>query len=290
MRSFEIVNYSKHDSHSCNFTLSQLSFCRANHCHYGAYCNHKGRMYANFWLRAHPDGASNDYLLRLHEANAETVIKRLQLFILRANVSIEAQTLQHIGLNATAAKALCQASGVVLPEAFHSVDLGNDAILCTLPGDYFELFLPAENTLAAPLDDMRKDIEGIESLRLSAGHFHIYPSTSEQILPQQTPLETWGGINYQKGCYVGQEIIARNKYRGKVNKGLAYAVFDTPVETALLAPVLNGDKPVGKVIDTYTGAQTYCLALLPFTAFGHMLNLGDANQQARFTPIIPLSD
>lgn len=262
-----------------------MTIIQSNHCHYGAFCTSKGRMLANFFLRANAD--ANDYILRLHERQADTVIKRLQMFIMRSAVTIEHLAVTHVGLNQTAARQLCDTYEQTLPEAFCSVTLADEAVLSALPNRLFELSLPVDSPVNNTLDTIEESIDDIEALRLSGGHFHILPETTETLLPQQTPLEAWGGINYQKGCYVGQEIIARNKYLGKVKKGLAYAAVDGTL--TLPCPVLQGDKPVGQLIEVHNGKQhTDCLALLSHNAFNQTVQAGEF--ETCFTPIIPLSD
>lgn len=52
----------------------------------------------------------------------------------------------------------------------------------------------------------------------------IYPATSGKLLPQELNLDAHGGVSYDKGCYTGQEIVARMHYRGKAKSGLYQAV------------------------------------------------------------------
>ncbi len=123
------------------------------------------------------------------------------------------------------------------------------------------------------------------ALRLRGGHFDIVPETSEWLMPQQTPLEAWGGINYQKGCYVGQEVIARNKYKGKVRKGLGYALLDGADDIALQAGVVINGRKVGQVVEVYRGsARTHCLALLSLESFGQLAQLGGSETQFSSIP------
>lgn len=271
-----------------------LKLITTNHCHYGAFCNPKGRMLANFLIRVTPKSHTNDYILRLHEGQADTVIKRLTLFILRAAVRVEEQHFVHIGLNKQAAKLLCDNASLTLPEAFNTVSFSDDEVLCTLPGDYFELTLSTDNSKSAlqeKLAFITEDIDTIETLRLRGGHFNILPETNELLLPQQTPLEAWGGINYKKGCYVGQEVISRNKYLGKVKKGLAYAGLEHSVSLALPYPIKQGEKTVGQIIETHNDKnQTACLALIAINAFSQATTIGKYTAENGFTPIIHTND
>lgn len=264
-----------------------ISLITRNRCHYGAFCNVKGRMLANFLIRPTPNTQPNDYILRLHEGQADAAVKRLQMFILRAKVKIEALSLQHVGLNKIAAKTICGDADVTLPDAFHSVDVDENVVLCALPNDYFELILSDSSPVKALLSNITDSLNDIETLRLQGGHFNVLPETNELLLPQQTPLEAWGGINYQKGCYVGQEVIARNKYLGKVKKGLAYASLQSANELTLPATVQQENKLVGQIIEAHTGKQhTACLGLLSKAAFTQPVTVNDTAIADGFVPII----
>lgn len=240
-------------------------------CHYAAYCNPKGRMFASIVLRQTTTG----YLFRIHPSVAESVITRLNMFTLRANVDIVTSTQRLIGLNREAALLLCETHNLSLPTSFHCV-IDNCFTLYALPNDYFELSVDTADSLPA-LTKIEENLDAIYQLRLRGGHYDIYPQTSEKLLPQQTPLEAWGGINYKKGCYVGQEIIARNKYLGKVKKGVGYALVDSHNDFPLLSPVLLDEASVGQVIDCHRmGNQVACLALLSLDILGQSVSVGDA--------------
>ncbi|MGY0400181.1 MAG: CAF17-like 4Fe-4S cluster assembly/insertion protein YgfZ [Ostreibacterium sp.] len=242
-------------------------------CHYAAYCNYKGRMYANLLL--HSDG--DDIIIRLHQRQAEPVIKRLSMFILRADVNIARMENFHIALNQVAAKQLVNLLDTDLPLDFHC--LRRDKLtLSALPLGYYEASLSDELILTTLMKDGSENNDAIQHLRLSGGHFDIVPETSETVLPQQTTLEKWNGISYSKGCYVGQEIIARNKYRGKVNKGLAVSLMDNidnKVNVQYLDNIYIDNQAVGKVVEFYQGEnQITCLALVTLTKANQTCQVG----------------
>ncbi len=241
-------------------------------CQYAAYCNPKGRMLAMLLLYANtPD----TIMMRLHQATAATVVKRLQVFVLRSQVKINQQSVRVLGINHSLVTQLCQEKALPLPDVFAALSIA-EVTLTMLPNNYAELHIPTDSPQANKLlseiqANYHQSNEGIEQLRLRGGHFHILPQTSETVLPQQTPLESWGGINYHKGCYVGQEVISRNKYLGKVNKVLATTTFagDSPENSPgnSLEPTTtvydDNGKVVGKVIECqYAEGKTVCLALI----------------------------
>jgi|GEM_PF-4602040 len=221
-------------------------------CHYGAYCNPKGRMLANFFIFT--DNA-DDILLTLHERQAETAIKRLSMFILRDKVDIKASDASIFGLNRSAAEQLCATPSIALPQPFTSTAITTGQFtgqLCALPNDLF-LWIADDSSA---LQTFTQNPDAIQTLRLMGGHYDVLPETNEKILPQQTPLEAWGSINYEKGCYVGQEIIARNKYRGKVKKNMAIANIAKRSSHETIAPgdgIEDEGKTVGEIISCYSG-------------------------------------
>lgn len=229
-----------------------------NTCHYGAYCNHQGRMLANTLLSAQEEGI----IVRLHQRQAQSTIERFKMFILRSKVAIDLLPDTHLALNQTMAESFCRHVGAVLPKAFTAVQDSGYHLLA-LPSGYFELRTTDAQLLTWIEQHGQADFAAIEQLRIAGANFHILPETNALILPQQTPLETWGGISYNKGCYVGQEIIARNKYRGTVKKGLATAHLTSAPDVALASPIYNDKRNVGEVIEYHQGV---CLALLLLSA------------------------
>lgn len=227
-------------------------------CHYGAYCNPQGRMFANLLLSAQGD----DVIIRIHQEQADTVINRLKMFTLRSDVSIELIKDYSVGLNQSAATELCSAIGVELPETFSTVS--QDVFqLMALPNGYYELRTRDMAILALLQSEFSEDFDAVDTLRIGGGNFHILPEVREVIQPQQTPLEIWGGISYTKGCYVGQEIIARAKYRGKVRKGLAVATIEGSPDIVIGDKVITDDFETGTVIEYHQGEnESVCLALM----------------------------
>ncbi len=246
-------------------------------CHYGAYCDHKGRMLANVLINKDKNG----YTLRFHEAIFDAISKRLKLFLLRAAVTVETTPLQYFGLNTEAATQLCEQLGIALPDSFASYQ-ETGLILNVLPGGNVELALSPQHPLCDTFTNGSNDSDDIMALRLMSGHFDILPETSEQFFPQQTVLAAWGAINYQKGCYIGQEVIARSRYKGKVNKAMGVAVIEHPLAIAPLEKIRAGDRPVGQVVQSHQSPrQTVCLAILSEQGFEQAASIGD--HQAHFT-------
>ncbi len=243
-------------------------------------------MFANLLLNTFDN---KGILLRLHEAQADPVIKRLKMFVLRAKVTIAEQPFIFIGMNFAMAKALCDLEKVVVPVAFTTVNHPNWK-LCALPNNYFELIVFDTDYLTVILEriDAVESDEAIQALRLTGGHFNVLTETNEVILPQQTPLEPWGGISYTKGCYVGQEIIARNKYLGKVKKGLAFTLLNEHNKKIPLCSNVNNaeGKLIGKVLECENTADgLLVLAVLSLGEMGKDCYINDVDDSVQFTAV-----
>ncbi|WP_223669522.1 CAF17-like 4Fe-4S cluster assembly/insertion protein YgfZ [Kangiella shandongensis] len=109
-------------------------------------------------------------------------------------------------------------------------------------------------------------------------HLPIFSSTSiEKHLPANIGLPQVGGVSFDKGCYTGQEIVARMHYRGKLKIHSVLTSTDSSVELAELTKVYNSnDKKVGELIRTTVfDGKTYCLISLNDSALEEELVIGD---------------
>jgi len=87
-------------------------------------------------------------------------------------------------------------------------------------------------------------------LTIRAGVPMILPPTQDQFIPQMLNLDALGGISFAKGCYAGQEIVARTRYLGRLKERLALGHGDiVPAPGARLYAPAFGDQPCGTVIN-----------------------------------------
>lgn len=167
------------------------------------YCTAKGRLLASFvaWKAAH-----DDILLACHASVLPAALKRLSMFVLRARCKLS---------DATAEVPL---SGLVgapqLPGVWHKAD-ADGGTLVRLPdaaGVTRALHAgPRTHPDTLTLDTWRW-------LEVQSGVPVIEAATAEHFVPQMLNFELVGGVNFQKGCYPGQEIVARAQYRGTVKR------------------------------------------------------------------------
>ncbi|MDD2833246.1 MAG: folate-binding protein YgfZ [Methylotenera sp.] len=199
--------------------------------HYSAYCNAKGRMLAIFlaFTRDH------QFYMQLPKTLVEPIAKRLRMFVLRSQVEIldASASIIKIGLSGAQSANLLTTLFSEVPTQDNELSThGNTAIL-KLPGvqPRFEIFTDIEQApevwqaLSAQATPVSADFW--EWLDIQAGIPDIKPSTQEEFVPQMLNLDLLGGINFKKGCYTGQEIVARTHYLGTVKRRMHLAHLNT---------------------------------------------------------------
>ncbi len=214
---------------------------------YAAYNSAKGRMLANFLLWREGEV----YYLELARSLLSAVQKRLGMFVLRAKVRLEdaSEARPILGLAGKAAADALREWFPVLPQAAHQ--LVHDPVhgtLIALPGQRFQLIAKPESAekfwrkLAAALTPVGTPCW--EWLEIRNGIPLITPATQEQFVPQMANMELIGAVNFQKGCYPGQEIVARTQYLGQLKRRMVLAHVDseTPLQAgdALFSSELEG--------------------------------------------------
>jgi tRNA-modifying protein YgfZ len=213
-----------------------------------AYCNAKGRMSAIFLIF---QGADGEFYLQLPAALAESTLKRLRMFILRSKVKIDfaENSFTHIGLSGPNAELLLKNEIGNIPIEIYDQISSNEITVIRLPGPHarFELFAPLKRltslwqrltTKALPVG------AGPWSwLDIMAGTPVILPGTVEEFVPQMTNLELVGGVSFNKGCYPGQEIVARMHYLGRLKQRMFRAHVETEQSPQPGNPIYATDMP-----------------------------------------------
>lgn len=227
------------------------------HAQLSAYCNPKGRMFAIFQI-VRRDHA---YYLQLPAALAEPTFKRLRMFVLRAKVKIEPadQELGRLGVSGPNAESLIAELAGPIPAGPYDVVSANEVTVIRLPGRLprFELLAPLARMPALWQAFARRAKPcgaGVWSwLDIQAALPVVLPGTVEEFVPQMANLELVGGVSFNKGCYPGQEIVARMHYLGRLKQRMFLARLDDasmlPAPgTAVYSPNLPGQS-TGAVID-----------------------------------------
>ena len=184
------------------------------------WCSAKGRLLAT--LLVVPQG--EDFLLLLPEALVASMSKRLKMFVLRSKVTIEDESAGWAQYGIFGAGAL-DARSLHLPSELHAVAHGEGGIFIRIEGDRMRLLTPANEApallvqLGLPAaDESRWQLEDIR-----AGVPQVVAATQELFVPQMVNFEAVAGLDFKKGCYPGQEVVARAQYRGAVKRHMRRA-------------------------------------------------------------------
>jgi folate-binding protein YgfZ len=218
------------------------------------YCSPKGRLLASFVVWADDDAIS----LVVSRDIAAAIAKRLRMYVLRAKVTIEESGLRLAGVVDAPAVADLPAWGVAREHEttwvrWPDVDAGVRALRVSTSSD-----------------------DGVDAatwrwLDIRAGLPTITAPIQDRFVPQMLNLEALGGVDFKKGCYPGQEVVARSQYLGKLKRRMALAtIAGTAIPPAGADVIGDGSAdPIGLVVAAERGPDGRIAALieLPVASF-----------------------
>ena len=264
---------------ACSFLNAQLTSDVAAispvRAQYSGHCTPKGRLLATMLIFQRADAL---YLL-LPAALAQDTRAGLQRYVLRSKVTLAdvSGELALFGVAGKQAARALEACGLLRDAtaltAFDASEAG-DVTVVTLPGARHLVVCPQKrsidvwNQLRTKLLAAGADLWELQTIR--AGIATVITATREAFLPQMLALDSYGAVSFEKGCYPGQEIVARTRYLGNVKRVLYRGHCDGP-----LAPgdaVLSDEgKSVGMIANSATdgGGRWECLAVMQRDAVLH---------------------
>jgi folate-binding protein YgfZ len=203
------------------------------------------------------------------------VLKRLSMFVLRAKVKLNTSTYSVVGVSvvATEALALSQALGHRLPHTPWQLTATTTGLWICAPAATQQTgaaslrwWWLASDTQAATCQSLK-----LPSVRGTLGQWHcqdisaglpwIEASTQDLLIPQTLNLDLIEGVSFTKGCYPGQEIVARSHYRGTVKRRMHLGKLEFPQALSLNA---------GADIFDAQGSEQAC---------GRVINVASSNSQ-----------
>lgn len=235
-----------HSQLTCD--VKALADARAS---YGGYCTAQGRLLANFLLWREADG----YAMLLSRDIAAAIQRRLQMYVLRAKVQISDVSAEYAMLGLAgpdAARALGQA-GMAAGSPFE-LRTSDGPLVIALPDNRYLAFVRPDG-LAEQWAALTGAVRPVGTpcwawLDIVHGAPWLTKATQEQFVPQMINLELLGGVSFRKGCYPGQEVVARTQYRGKTTRRMHLAsVSDEPQAGAALYADALGDQACGTVVN-----------------------------------------
>ena len=208
--------------------LRQVSTSRAQ---LSALLNPKGRMLALFRLFQRDDA----FYLRLPASTLETTLKRLRMFVLRADVTLEPtdDEMVAVGIAGEACDSRLASLFKERPSATDDVSTVGPLTLIRLHGEKprYELYGKRDAIIDAWKRLRQGGLTAVgegpwEWLEIGAGIPSVEGGAVEAFVPQMVNLQSINGVSFTKGCYPGQEVVARSEYLGKLKRRMYRARID----------------------------------------------------------------
>lgn len=259
-----------------SFDMDQLTPARLE---LAACSSPQGRVQAVLWMVRRSDGIA----LILPAALLDSTLQRLRKYVLRAKVTIESGQ-GHLALYDASGSSLATACELPsMPRAHLQISESSDAApassLIRWPGEGARVLMLAPATLppergAAVTDPAAEHAWQLADLR--AGLPRLYPQTQEAFVAQMLNVDLLGGVSFEKGCYTGQEIIARTHFRGTVKRRMLRFRAECPAPAAATRVVTADGTHAGDVVDAMgTAGGCELLAVISLSQLDTPLQLAD---------------
>lgn len=229
----------------------------AHHSQYSGACSPKGRLLATFLVF---ERSSSRYLMLPREMLGE-VLKRLRMYVLASKVTLEdsGDALVCAGFSGPDAENELRQAWAEPPGQVHEVQTRNHITVVRIPGPHPRFILVGESASMCELWtalDVRSAPVGRRSwslLDILAGVPVIVPDTVDQFVPQMTNLQLVDGVSFNKGCYTGQEVVARTQYLGKLKRRMYRGRFADADQVSAGMPLFSdggdGRQARGRVLN-----------------------------------------
>jgi folate-binding protein YgfZ len=221
---------------------------------FAGYCSAKGRLMASFWITrqdtsvggANVAGAESQpaFYLFISKDLAATLAKRLSMFVLRSKVKVLdlTESMDIYGYAAEASEtssAKNELAAMVAIPGLITAELPAVSINQVQTNRY----LLAVAKTQAMGDAHDASLQAWNWLEIQSAIPRITQATFEQFVPQMINMESLKGIDFQKGCYPGQEVVARSQYRGTIKRRLQVAHLNHSEAILPGAEIFHSDDP-----------------------------------------------
>ena len=261
---------------------------------FAGFCSAKGRLLASFVaVRLAPD----DFALVVSADILAPTLKRLQMFVLRAKVKLSDASggFKLRGLAGEAARAALGLPAQAMPEPWTDKVDGPVHTVALYPADSVPRALWLAPTGTPEPQAPALPLEAWLASEVRAGVAGITAPVVEQFVPQMLNHESVDGVNFKKGCYPGQEVVARSQFRGQIKRRVYLGMAEAPLAAGQEVFAEGDDQPCGQVVQAAPSAQTQgrweALVSLQVQAVeaGAALSAGDATLHVAPAPY-PLRD
>ncbi len=214
------------------------------------YCTAKGRLLASMVLWQSPEGEIPCFYAIVKADIALTLIKRLSMFVLRAKAKLQLTESKVLGIavnmssvNEPAADAIPPQAGTLVkeaeilsgePQTWDVARTTGGSWICAPSADpsivrWWFIALQSHSvtsTLSVDLPTAAPEAERWHAGDIAAGLPWVVAATQDVFIPQTLNLDLINGVSFTKGCYPGQEVVARSHYRGTVKRRMAYGIAE----------------------------------------------------------------
>ncbi|MDP4670852.1 MAG: folate-binding protein [Burkholderiaceae bacterium] len=190
------------------------------------YCSAKGRLLASFVVLKREANAY--HLLMARDLLAATQ-KRLQMFVMRAKCQLQDVSDQWRLTGITGAETLAD-----MPD--WACQAADDGWILRLPSAEVKQAIWIQPVAAASPAQPSEAADGWAFHRALSGVAMVTQATTEHFVPQMVNYESVDGVSFKKGCYPGQEIVARSQFRGAIKRRAAVYTFSDPSQQQVVEP------------------------------------------------------
>ncbi len=259
-----------------NLLSNDVKNIQPNDVRLAGFCTAKGRLLAT--LLVWREG--NDFLLLLSADLLAAILKKLSMYVLRSKVKLSDASADRVllGLAGSDAAVALSELGVTAPGAMQVTDFaagqalgfGGSRYLLNLDPDQASTIWNKLGAHAKPAG-----LAAWHWREVAAGVPRIVAATQEAFVPQMVNLELVGGVSFTKGCYPGQEIVARTHYLGKVKRRMYRAKLDAEAAAGThLFSAEAGEQSCGELVQVARSPAGgfECLAVIqsPSADAGHV--------------------
>jgi tRNA-modifying protein YgfZ len=210
----------------------------------GCCCNLKGRIQSLFYIFQH----ENSYIIATSSELLEETLARLKQYAIFSKTNIDVNQDKFTAYGAISEK----------PDIFEK-DKALSSISFSLDDENLFIIFGLSDKLKLMTEEV-KPAEAFNFKLIQAGIPHLKHLSYEKFLPQELNLDKLGALDFEKGCYTGQEVVARLHYRGGLKQHLCIAQIDSPEPIDTYTEIYNSDKKcIGHVVNSAVWQDQHAL-------------------------------
>lgn len=190
-----------------------------------AYCSPQGRVLSSFIVL---QNTTEEFLLICRQDIIDLTLKRLKMFILRSNVTLTAapELIIHAHINTLLPEQNAASSQ---PWSVQKINTSTHINLSSVKNIQRQLIVSSSTSHPSEAGNLTNNMW--DWLAIRSGFYMVNANTRDEFIPQMLNYESLGAISFNKGCYPGQEVVARSQFRGSVKRRLTIIQATHPLQT-----------------------------------------------------------